>query len=307
MFKNSILTLCVTKICKFLIMNVCCIFIFSKKLRHKIRNKAYSYLLRPIFRESLKKYLYILDTKIEENKEENLLKNKIWIVWLQGEKQAPDIIKSCISSIRKNKPENMEVILIDRESVQLYVDLPDYILEKNKKGIISNAFFADIIRTALITKYGGLWLDSTVLLTSSIPEKILNSDFFVFRSEGFCGLEFHSDNWFIYSKNPNELLIKNMRNFLYEYWKNENFVLNYFFYMLFFDLMIENNKILKQEWKKVVNISNLIVFDIDLFEKYEQEKFKNIQKNSIHKLSRKYNKKRSITGTILEFIIKKYN
>ena len=88
----------------------------------------------------------------------------IWICWLQGKENAPDIIKCCLNSVKENSRDFL-VKIINESNLDSYVTLPDYIIRKWKQGIIPNALFSDLIRLELLIKYGGLWLDSTVLMT----------------------------------------------------------------------------------------------------------------------------------------------
>lgn len=47
------------------------------------------------------------------------------------------------------------------------------------KNIISNTHMSDIIRNDILIKNGGLWIDSTVLLTDNIPDLSLNLIFYI--------------------------------------------------------------------------------------------------------------------------------
>ncbi|OUP81437.1 UNVERIFIED_ORG: hypothetical protein B5F06_14970 [Lacrimispora saccharolytica] len=74
------------------------------------------------------------------------------------------MIKCCLNSVKENR-NGFFVKLIDESNLDSYVTLPDYIVGKWKQGIILDALFSDLIRLELLIKYGGLWLDSTVLMT----------------------------------------------------------------------------------------------------------------------------------------------
>lgn len=41
--------------------------------------------------------------------------------------------------------------------------LPDYIVKKWEKGRIPADLFSDLLRLELLIRYGGTWIDSTVL------------------------------------------------------------------------------------------------------------------------------------------------
>ncbi len=127
-------------------------------------------------------YGYILDKY--KNEEETAIyseKQNIWICWLQGENSAPQLVKNCIDSVRRNA-NGHDVVIITKDNFQEYVDIPNYILEKYEKGIISHAHFSDIMRMSLICKHGGIWIDATVFCNKTLPEKIFNQLFFTCKS-----------------------------------------------------------------------------------------------------------------------------
>ncbi|WP_241627798.1 capsular polysaccharide synthesis protein, partial [Rosenbergiella epipactidis] len=93
--------------------------------------------------------------------------NIVWSVWLQGENEAPDLVKRCFDSIRKNHLQELKVI--DLENLNQYLIINPKILDKYKSGIISNTSFSEIIRLELLSNYGGLWVDSTIFCYKPMP------------------------------------------------------------------------------------------------------------------------------------------
>ena len=101
---------------------------------------------------------------------------QIWVFWGQGEHEMPELVSACYRQLRKNNPE---AILLTLENYKKYVDLPEEIVEKVRKGSLSWAVFSDILRTALLAIHGGLWLDATVWVSQRIPwDKIEKHAFF---------------------------------------------------------------------------------------------------------------------------------
>lgn len=96
----------------------------------------------------------------------------VWILWLQGEAQMPEVVRLCYHSIRENFPqEKTEIHLLTQENLFTYICLPDVIIEKFNKGIISVTHLSDIIRFLLLKTYGGMWLDITYYIGKRIPEE----------------------------------------------------------------------------------------------------------------------------------------
>ena len=89
---------------------------------------------------------------------------KAWSCWWQGENEAPDIVKACWGSQRRNLPDSVEHVIITRDNYSNYIQLPNYILEKVENGYITLITLSDIVRASLLYKYGGFWLDSTLLI-----------------------------------------------------------------------------------------------------------------------------------------------
>ena len=104
----------------------------------------------------LSKYLYAIDN-IPENNDNSECSMPIWQCWFQGEENMPNSIKLCLQSIKEFNPDR-EIILITEKNMNEYIKLPDFIIEKYKKGIISRTHFSDILRLYLLKEYGGVWV-----------------------------------------------------------------------------------------------------------------------------------------------------
>ena len=59
------------------------------------------------------------------------------------------------------------------------------ILEAKGDYLLSLIHISDMLRTCLLLQYGGYWLDATCLLTSSFPEVIDKSEYFMFQRHLF--------------------------------------------------------------------------------------------------------------------------
>lgn len=282
-------------------INMLTAFVFSKNKRRGLRKK----LLAKVKKQYLSQYLYALDKNIDGDDKIKKQSNKIWVCWLQGEENAPNVVKACIKSIRKYKPSNMEVVVITNENIRQYANIPEYIYEKKAKGQITNTQFSDILRLSLLTIHGGIWIDATVLLTSKIPQDIANSEYFAFHSvEHGMG----NNTWFLVSE-PDFFFIKSIRNLMFEYWKNEDKMLDYFQYHLFVDLLIEKNEKFANQWKNIPLYWDYDCYDFGdrlLLQKYNEKTFNEvIKKTPIHKLKYKYDQNANIEDTFLEKILEK--
>ncbi|MGB4837367.1 MAG: capsular polysaccharide synthesis protein [Saprospiraceae bacterium] len=215
--------------------------------------------------------------------------DKIWILWYQGIDFAPLIVKKCLESVRRFS-EGIEIIILDEKNIKDYISIPDYVYEKKKMGYITNTHFSDILRACLLAEHGGIWIDSTVMLTAPIPKIYLNSPFFCFSTTpvDFRGVtNIAASSWFIYSNGMN-VTMNTVKKLLLEYWKFETEIRHYYLFHLFFNYVISTNNECKNEWEEVPFFSNIPpqVMQIELFQDYSEERFNQITKmSSIHKLS----------------------
>lgn len=176
---------------------------------------------------------------------------KIWFCWLQGMKQAPPVVQACYASLYRNlvqefkgTSEGYEIVVIEEKNWLEYITLPDYIIRRREMNQIPPAHFSDLLRLELLIKYGGTWIDSTVLCTGEVCDGMpltayLDADLFMFQytrpgSSEWGGI----GNWFISACSNNEVLTV-LRDMLYAYWREHDCVLNYYLFHLFFDMLRE--------------------------------------------------------------------
>ncbi len=164
---------------------------------------------------------------------------RIFTIWLQGEDKAPEIVKACIGSIRHNC--KAQLVVLDCESLAEWISLPDCIIRKWKEGKIRPAHFADICRVELLYRYGGVWMDATCFATSDIPAEIMDEDFFIYLSgDRLKGSYSFVQNCFFRSV-KGSYLIRAWREAIFNYWKAEDSIIDYFAHQLLFRLTVVKN------------------------------------------------------------------
>lgn len=155
----------------------------------------------------------------------------IWIYWAQGYSDAPDLVKECIANVKRNS-EGHNVILLSLDNLKNYVRIPYYIWEKYNMGIISQAHFSDILRFDLLARYGGIWMDATLLqINSNTISRLNNYTFYSIKhgiGKGYLPCQGNWSTFFIASSKDNLLAL-----FVYEclliYWKKHNSAIDYLF------------------------------------------------------------------------------
>ena len=116
-----------------------------------------------------KRYKDVIQSFEETIKESNVQKKSnrcIWVFWGQGEEAMPVLIKACYKQLTSL---NDNVILVTKQNLHQYVDIPLEIYHNVESGKLTWAHFSDIIRTTLLAQHGGLWLDATVWITRPFP------------------------------------------------------------------------------------------------------------------------------------------
>ena len=236
----------------------------------------------------LSRYRYVAARTFQPPKdgETNPYPNKIWVCWLQGVGNAPYIVKRCVESIKAHAGDQ-EVILITSQNLNEYIRLPEYVIRKWRDKIISNTHFSDMIRIHLLNEYGGIWIDSTVLLTGSIPKYIKKAELFFFQGPEIGKVV--ASNWFIAAKPHNEIIFL-VKELLDEYWKKENSLCSYSIFHLFLTMAIRSTPEREAMWQQVTysyaELSQML--QNELFNPYRPEVLERITEwTTVHKLSYK--------------------
>ena len=164
---------------------------------------------------------------------------RAFTIWFQGEENAPELVKACFRSMRRNLSQ--EVVVLDKKTIFNWISLPDEIIEKWRSGKMRPAHFSDICRVELLYRHGGLWFDATDFVTGIVPQEIMDTDFFMFMAgDKVRGSYSFVQNCFIRSKKGAPLLGL-WRKAILKYWENENSVINYFTHQLLFRQLVETN------------------------------------------------------------------
>ena len=240
-----------------------------------------NYVMYVYLKEKYKKFIKDYPAARTEKHEYS---NIIWWCWLQGEEKAPELCKACLVSLKREMPDR-EIKVITSENMYDYVDFPDFIKEKYRRGIITHTHFSDILRLELLIKYGGTWIDATVFCTAR-PEYALNTPLFMFKTDERNDPGIAAQSWFI-SAEKNERILTMTRDLLYEYWKKNNSMIHYF--LIYFFLKIASEKY-SEEWTAIPWFPDLPphIMQRELNKPFSETRWKQLCRMSdIHKLSYK--------------------
>lgn len=106
----------------------------------------------------------------------------VWCCWWQGVEQMPELVRMCHERLKQVIPEDRaELHIITLDNYRQYADIPEHIIDKFERKIITMTTMSDVLRFALLSKHGGYWLDATVFFTGDIPEQFFSGEFFTRR------------------------------------------------------------------------------------------------------------------------------
>ena len=137
----------------------------------------------------------------------------IWILWMQGKKNMPDVVKLCYHSWIKHNPD-YKIVFLDKNNIDEYLTIDPRI--KNNPNITIQKI-ANIIRLNLLAKYGGVWADATCFCVKPLNtwiDQYIKSGFFAFERPGPDRM---ISNWFLVAKKDN-ILVQNLNQVHNNYW-----------------------------------------------------------------------------------------
>ena len=256
-------------------------WIRSKAIREvQLEDRAYRILK--------KKYGSLISNSFDKSCLSEEVPKQIWICWFQGMENAPELVKSCYKSVKREFSE-YKITVLTAKNIQQYVTIPEEILYKWNKGIINNANFSDVLRVEILSKYGGVWLDATVYCTgSTIKELIEKNPFFMYKSLSSIEENISSSSWMIAST-ANHPLILSVKKLLVEYWCRENIAIHYFVFHLLFTIVAEHYSDVWQSVPTYTNAAPHIMVD-EFNNDFSKERYpQSCQISDFHKLNYKKN------------------
>lgn len=240
----------------------------------------------------LKKLITLPPTKEELLPVENY---RIWVLWWQGEKQMPDIVKCTYKSICAMTKK--EVVLITKDNWTEYIFPDEWIVRKVSDGKMKLPALSDYIRASLLYEYGGMWIDSTVLCTKELPQKYFESELFTIHNPHTETLKYVAQgrwNVQILGSNKRHLAVfGGLRHVFREYWKHYDNIMDYLLVDYAIDYVYNEDKEMRELIDKVPVTNINMHWLLDKFDKPYNEiksEWEKMQENTLFfKLTYKHN------------------
>lgn len=211
----------------------------------------------------------------------------IWQYWNSGfdSDKLPEVVRICMASVDHFCAEEYQIIRLSDSNLREYIDFPEYILTKSQEhSSFSPAHFSDLIRTALLATYGGVWLDATTLLSQKLPEDWKTTPFFAFRrhpeakNKKDWRFSFYAYwGWqaefkvkvlnAILAGSADSEILRAQLSLLFNYWQTEDKIPHYFIWQICFEALVENgyskeavevqDDTLPHIWQNILSGSNI--------------------------------------------------
>lgn len=229
-------------------------------------------------------------------------KQFIFSYWAQGENNAPPIVKFCFQ--KSKELHGNKFVIIDDENFCYWVDIPEYI----KTKIFQNkTAFSDVLRCALLAKYGGIWIDATCLCTKPLLP-LENTEF---GYDEFFVFSYHNariSSWFISCPFPC-YISSLIYCALLAYWENHDSLICYYTFHHIFEILTYIDEDFSAFWKNRKKFPSETPHRIQkmMFNKDENTKLVIDTLNAcfVHKLTYKYPKDKITSNSIIASLFKR--
>ncbi len=176
----------------------------------------------------------------------------VWILWLQGWSQAPDIVRACLQTWKYHNP-GWVIHALTNSSIPEFLDVTEILSSVSGKSVQHEAL-SDVIRIALLERYGGVWADSTVYclkpLDTWLPAR-LSSGFFAFAKPAPDRM---LSSWFL-AASKDHYIVQQWRKLTCEYWTLRNERDHYFWFHHLFERGYRSDPVFKTLWDETPKVS----------------------------------------------------
>lgn len=199
----------------------------------------------------------------------------IWVCWLQGEENMPDITRLCLMSIRRNAC-GKKVVVITADNYSHYATIEPHIVKAFEAGKLKPAHFADIIRMNVLAQNGGLWLDATMYVAKPIDDDLFNYPFYSIKTPETGAFVSHC-RWAVFclgSWKGNVILSTVARAFA-EYINHTTTFVDYFMFDQFIDILYQKDKAAR-EYIDSIPMNNEHTHGLNIAKKFDDDEWRGL-------------------------------
>jgi hypothetical protein len=175
----------------------------------------------------------------------------IWLVWLQGWDNAPQVVHACRRSWESSNP-GWVVNCLDLRSLPHFIpaDIVEDILGTHKEP----EALSDQIRLELLHRYGGVWADGTAMCAKPLDDWLapaMPNGFFAFARPGPDRMV---STWFLAAE-KGSYIAEQWRNASWTYWEERAARHDYFWLHQLFASVYEADPVFRDLWERTPQIS----------------------------------------------------
>jgi tetratricopeptide (TPR) repeat protein len=225
----------------------------------------------------------------------------VFVYWAQGFDSAPPVVRRCLAALRATNPD-ADIHELTDETYRYYVDIPEDIVLATGKN---KAHFSDLLRLALLEKFGGVWVDATCYVSEPLApnmELALNpGGIFAFN---YAGARISS--WFLACR-PDSYAIHLWRAAMWLWWEKRAELVDYYLLHHVFEMLYHLDAEFRVDWEKGLRLparpphalqsAMLSPFDAEGFEGFLGNAF-------VHKLRHKYKPHEVNSDSYLAYVIR---
>jgi len=230
----------------------------------------------------------------------------LWCFWLQGWHNAPDLVKACAATWRRHNPD-WTIHYLSSENMGAFFD-PDGEFQKLFEKDVPIEALSDVLRIELLSRFGGVWVDSTLYCLRPLDEwihEVASSGFFAFDRPGQDRM---LSSWFLAAE-EDSYLVEVWRRDALAYWKNRDERDHYFWFHRLFEAAYASDRRFREIWDVVPKVS---AKDPHYFLPYEKHLFRSVNdfdrltveaaRVPVLKLSHKVPHVNGVNGTVYRWL-----
>lgn len=222
----------------------------------------------------------------------------IWNMWWNEDFSMDPIVSMAYKSIEKNSPQDSQRITLNKNNLKEYIDLPEVILEKINDGRLPLSNMVDVVRLALLSKYGGYWSEISLFATGDFGY-VFDYELYTIKHDYGNPQSIADNKWSLYSIGGyNTKIFKALYFLMSYYWVRVDINIDYFIADYTFKWMYNNFLDFKNIIDNVTctngHVSSL---QANLNNVYDYNLFRDITSDTtLFKLSRKISVSKKING-----------
>lgn len=191
-----------------------------------------------------------IDTEYEVSRAESspARSELVFTYWAQGVDAAPPVVRASINSWKREI--GAQLVVLTESELDYWIRFDTSMHDRLPAR---SARFSDVLRTELLAKYGGTWVDATTFPTESykaFSQTTEGTNIFAPRYQGAA-----ISSWYLKASSDGAL-IHRLNAALRVYWRHHKKAIGYFMFHFMFECIALGDFGAKREWSNSVNISS---------------------------------------------------